>query len=386
MFKIIGKIFLVLTVIFFCLIIGEILVRRQKPQMTFLEAIGFSTRCYDHNLPIPFTLWKNATCHMTQYANDYNLYAHINSSGYRGQEFAYKKSADTKRILVLGDSTTFGFGVEDNETIPYFLSESLKSQMTTKFQVINAGYASGFSPDSAYVYLKNEGLKLKPDIIILNFSVFNDIIDIVEMDWTKTDPDGLPTEIQSKTRVVDNHYFRNRQIAFKYSIPILRESHLFLLTIDIFQKIFPSIFKIDSKYSMPQYPWECGTDKNCLPNLKNETEKMKKIILAINNLAKQNQAHFILVLCPAVFQISSFSNPSWWENNADEPNFIQNHIREMFQNNSITIFDLYPIIKSQPNPESLYFTHDAHFTAIGNKLSGMSIASFIASNSGTFLK
>src|SRR5690242_3314109 len=43
--------------------------------------------------------------------------AHENAAGYRGPLVAVPKPAGTVRVILLGESTTHGFGVSDSETI-----------------------------------------------------------------------------------------------------------------------------------------------------------------------------------------------------------------------------------------------------------------------------
>ena len=52
----------------------------------------------------------------------------INSHGYRGREFSLKKPKGITRILVVGDSMTYGFGMDDNNTIPRLLGKKLRRE------------------------------------------------------------------------------------------------------------------------------------------------------------------------------------------------------------------------------------------------------------------
>src|SRR6186997_440324 len=62
--------------------------------------------------PDPALYWKlkpNQNC----YTKIGHQPVHINSHGTRGREFADKKSPNTVRILSLGDSRTFGWGLKE---------------------------------------------------------------------------------------------------------------------------------------------------------------------------------------------------------------------------------------------------------------------------------
>lgn len=93
-----------------------------------------------------------------------NKVLNTNSKGFRGKtEYTYYKDQDKIRILVLGDSYTFGEEVSDNETYSYYLQE-----MIPNTEVINLGI-HGYGHDQMLLFLKEEGVKYKPDIIILGF-------------------------------------------------------------------------------------------------------------------------------------------------------------------------------------------------------------------------
>lgn len=75
------------------------------------------------------------------------------------------------RILAIGDSTTFGQHVADNETWPAQLQQILDPRAEV-IEVINAGVI-GASSFQGLAFLYTRGLALKPDLLIATFG-FND--------------------------------------------------------------------------------------------------------------------------------------------------------------------------------------------------------------------
>ena len=91
-----------------------------------------------------------------------------NSKGLRGKtEYAYQRTAGKHRILTLGDSFTFGEGVSDNETYSHYLESALPNT-----EVVNLG-VPGYGHDQMLLYLKEEGVKYHPDVVILGFTYLN---------------------------------------------------------------------------------------------------------------------------------------------------------------------------------------------------------------------
>lgn len=108
---------------------------------------------------------------------------HINAHGTRGPEFAVKKPADTFRILSLGDSRTFGWGLADEETFSRRLEFALRAEAdpdlsrpltngpaakraSRRVEVINAG-VNAWSYSQMAVYLREFGLRYQPDMVVL---------------------------------------------------------------------------------------------------------------------------------------------------------------------------------------------------------------------------
>ncbi len=92
---------------------------------------------------------------------------HLRSS----REISYKKNKGVFRILCLGDSILFGYGVNNQETFSYYLEEALNKQAKDiHYEVINAS-VPGWGPVEYLLFLQNEGYKYQPDIVITsNFS------------------------------------------------------------------------------------------------------------------------------------------------------------------------------------------------------------------------
>jgi len=98
----------------------------------------------------------------------------INSKGLRDTEHPYAKPEGVKRILVLGDSFAWGYGVADEETFSSVLERLFAEREGTRWEVINTG-VSGWSTDQQYLFLREEGLRYEPDIVLLAFCSANDV-------------------------------------------------------------------------------------------------------------------------------------------------------------------------------------------------------------------
>lgn len=104
----------------------------------------------------------------------------IDSLGYRGADFALAKSPSELRILMVGDSFTYGDFVDDSVTLPQWLGRRLSKQCMRPVTVINAGVGgSTITTASAMV---DRGWVTSPDVVILVFSE-NDIDDLRSDMW-----------------------------------------------------------------------------------------------------------------------------------------------------------------------------------------------------------
>ena len=100
-----------------------------------------------------------------KYKNQFTSYT-INSMGFRGSEFNFKKKNNTTRIITFGGSTTIGLESPDNKTYPYLLEQKLNQSQIGNFEVFNMGL-----PSKSLNFIKNlfltEAYKYDPDVIII---------------------------------------------------------------------------------------------------------------------------------------------------------------------------------------------------------------------------
>ncbi len=100
-------------------------------------------------------------------------YYHINSISLRDHEIAVPKPAGVYRILSLGESTSFGAGVADDETYAKVVERLLRERFPDRtWEVVNAGVGA-YSSFQCVQYLEKYGLALQPDMVML-FSGAND--------------------------------------------------------------------------------------------------------------------------------------------------------------------------------------------------------------------
>jgi lysophospholipase L1-like esterase len=132
----------------------------------------------------------------------------LNAHGHRDDEMPVEKPAGERRILVLGDSVTFGWGVDQGQDFPARLETLLRQRTGTAWQVINAG-VNGYNSEQEATYFATEGIRFQPDIVLLVY-VGNDVEPVFDpnvVTWRRypTWPSSLP-EFLERTRSLSYLY------------------------------------------------------------------------------------------------------------------------------------------------------------------------------------
>jgi hypothetical protein len=109
---------------------------------------------FARSLDFSMEMWKYAVELKRPVANPNLSFAHapnrsaflmgvpvsINSHGLRDREYSEAKPPGVTRILMLGDSTTFGWGVREEDTVAKILERELnKLDSSHPFEVLNSG-------------------------------------------------------------------------------------------------------------------------------------------------------------------------------------------------------------------------------------------------------
>ncbi|MFQ5459100.1 MAG: SGNH/GDSL hydrolase family protein [Myxococcota bacterium] len=100
---------------------------------------------------------------------DYRI--RINSMGLREREFELSREHGGRRFLFLGDSVTFGDGVEQGWRFSDFLGRALGDGA----RVINAG-VPGWGNDQELLFFEAVRERIRPNLVILTLTLSNDVV------------------------------------------------------------------------------------------------------------------------------------------------------------------------------------------------------------------
>jgi len=109
-----------------------------------------------------------------QHSFSANIPVAINERGLRGPLVSHGSEEGAPRLLMLGDSIVFGYGVTDEETVSSRVQAALLSK-NPKTQIVNAGVPS-YNTEQEVEFLRTEGLQYHPSWVIVGFC-WNDLSD-----------------------------------------------------------------------------------------------------------------------------------------------------------------------------------------------------------------
>jgi lysophospholipase L1-like esterase len=94
----------------------------------------------------------------------------VNALGLRGAETTPTPAPGRRRVLVLGDSVVYGDGLDVADTFAVLLERALSDGTATSIEVLN-GAAPGYDTPAELAYLRDVGLALDPDELVLGVSL-----------------------------------------------------------------------------------------------------------------------------------------------------------------------------------------------------------------------
>lgn len=339
--------------IFIIIFVAEIYLRQKTNYIakakskSFLES-GNNIDMYTHRgkrlIPNLQTVIRN------HYLSGHDIQIDINSLGFRDDEISKDKENNELRILVLGDSITFGSWLKREEVyverIEKYLNEFIK---TRTINVINAG-VSDVGLEEEIDILMDSGLVIDPDIVIVAFYL-ND----------SRPPWGFSREYGGRSWL-RKHSFLAEKLYYKLNLWrwIKNKGE------DRFQWIYKqhTLDWVNNKEdflkltSLAKYDWGAAWQTDSWNIIDKELNKLKL-------LSKQYNFDVAIIVFPVSFQIyADFIE-----------DFPQRILKEKITALGFYYFDLLPLLKKYKN-EDIYYDQ-AHLKKNANDIIGKAVANFI---------
>lgn len=167
--------------------------------------LNYDPPMYAPSATMPYTLRKNvSSIHFRR--GEFETTIHTNSLGFReDREISQEKPKGTYRIVTIGDSFAFGYGVDRNKTFQAVAEERLKQRFPGRdVEVLDLGFVTAGSLDARYIYMRDAIDRLQPDAVIVTFFYGADLGRIIEnRPYSTYDSGGLPLEAHYRPIEID---------------------------------------------------------------------------------------------------------------------------------------------------------------------------------------
>jgi hypothetical protein len=295
----------------------------------------------------------------------------IGSGGFRGPDFPARKGG-RPRILAVGDSFTFGWGVEEDEAWPRRLERVLAEEHGVAAEVINAGFAAGYYPDTYYLWLVERGLALDPDLVVLGLYIGNDLDHplVEENLWLEVDGRGLPRRIVNRDSEVDHGYWVRRVRPRRYRLPWLRDRHLFQLALGALRPLLPRRAGAAAASTGPPPMYRLAHDARTVAVI----ARVERLLGATAEAAERRGAPLAVLLIPERIQIGPFPPGEELRARWDEP---QRLLGGFFAAAGIPCLDLLAAVRAAPAGSTLYYPQDSHFNRDGHEVAARALGRFL---------
>jgi hypothetical protein len=274
---------------------------------------------------------------------DFTIEVAINSQGLRDVEYPVKRTWK-KRMVILGDSFGWGFGVEHRDCVSKIIERE-----HSEWEVINAS-VSGYSTDQEYLYLKERGIRFKPDVVVLLFD---------ENDFSDNDMESACWHFKPYF-IEHNGIWELRNNPVPMATLGQRADRFFIGRTYILKYLYLAVIRW---YYLGYYHLRSLVKHHPQRDISVREQEPEKTFAAtayllgsINRLCIENNAKFILVSIPM-----DKSKRAWMEDFA--------------QREKISYLALDPYFESKERQTT--FAHDKHWNPIGHQIAANAINDFL---------
>lgn len=294
-----------------------------------------------------------------------------NSLGYRGHEPVPGKPV----LLVLGDSYTEGFGLEEHETFPARLEAELQNAGAKDWQVLNGG-TLGYTPALYGKYFDRYFLELRPRMVLLNldFTDFND--DPYYLQIAEYDAGGRPIAYPGREIFPQwtlQYVYSNKSALLRF---LHQEANQWSLA-KRREDIQPTMDALVA--GAPLVPAE-DLDAVGLGGCRKTVEIIARHVLELKKRVEIGGGTLLIHMYPPGYLVKDYAsqpqNVSFvrtWDHKhrrdyswacGINPKAVD-VIRKLAERNRINFFDSFPLLINHAENKKLYFDHDAHWNRAG---------------------
>lgn len=252
------------------------------------------------------------------------------------RDTSYNPRADIT-ILLLGDSVSWGNDLKDvKKGFPYLLEQRLRRQAGRTVEVINAG-VPGYSTFQQLRYLQLYGIKLDPDLVILQFC----LNDVVERYSAFAEYGGNNVFLGIDTR----------NLAQGINGRLLKISRLY----EAMMRLAIHLWQDREAYTVRKM-----TADPLRPELKSAWDKTLSEIDDIRRISHDNHRPFMILVPPYRFQLDQ----------PEKTNHPQKILRQYGNEHQVPVVDLLPYFSAWTgyNPDLALFTDANHLSFHGHQL------------------